>query len=173
MLLIQESIIEFIEANSTLQENGCRHWNRGIGRDGYGRVNIESLEYANRGVFSELDYQRFLSVKFYAQVHRALWIATHGFIPSSTPYVLHLCNNVRCCEISHLVLGSQKANMQHAKMSGRKTDTTPFRRTEEEVEDIRDRLMQGQSMYSICKLYGVQMSAVTHHRNVLRREGLI
>ena len=48
--------------------------------------------------------------------HRAAWFVTHGVLPQA--WVLHRCNNKRCCNPAHLYLGTHQDNMLDAKMAG-------------------------------------------------------
>lgn len=50
--------------------------------------------------------------------HRAAWIAEFGEIPSGQ-YVLHKCDNPRCCNPAHLFLGTLQDNNEDRKNKGR------------------------------------------------------
>ncbi len=62
------------------------------------------------------------SLKAYRLCHRVSYCEHHG-IPLSEidgKVVMHLCDNPRCIEPTHLQLGTQKDNMQDASKKGRK-----------------------------------------------------
>lgn len=49
--------------------------------------------------------------------HVAAYRTVHGEIPRGQ-YVMHKCNNKRCCNPCHLTLGSNSQNQRHASASG-------------------------------------------------------
>ena len=69
--------------------------------------------------------------------HRAAWIAENGPIPGKL-FVLHRCDNPKCCNPRHLFLGTQADNARDMWAKGRgnavgvlpgtKTGPSPFRR---------------------------------------------
>ena len=69
--------------------------------------------------------------------HRAAWVAENGHIPGKL-FVLHRCDNPKCCNPRHLFLGSQADNARDMWSKGRgnaigvppgtKTGPSPFRR---------------------------------------------
>lgn len=78
-------------------ENECWPW-LGSTASGYGQFNLGSNIF-DRG-------------------HRLAWKYTNGEIPDGL-YVLHKCDNRRCCNPNHLFLGTQKDNIQDAIRKGR------------------------------------------------------
>jgi hypothetical protein len=69
---------------------GCLVWKGGKDH-GYGMIRI--------GPYAE------------ARCHRVAWVLAHGAIPDGL-HVLHRCDNPPCCNVDHLFLGDQCANMQ-------------------------------------------------------------
>lgn len=82
--------------------NDCWNWLGGRTRDPYGNPS-----------YGQLCYQR----KFYV-AHRLAWILTTGEIPDGL-FLLHSCDNTRCCNPNHLRLGTQTDNMQDRKIRNR------------------------------------------------------
>lgn len=50
--------------------------------------------------------------------HRRMWIRKNGPIPAGL-FVLHKCDNNRCCNEEHLFLGTQAENIADAVAKGR------------------------------------------------------
>lgn len=57
------------------------------------------------------------------RTHRVRYEEVHGPIPKGM-VVMHLCDNPPCRAIDHLVLGTQKQNMQDCASKGRRTSRT-------------------------------------------------
>lgn len=81
----------------------CWHWNAGLDTRGYG-----SFRYKG-------NIQR---------AHRVAWELTYGPIPRGDGHhgtvVRHKCDNRRCCNPSHLLLGRHADNMADLKHRGRR-----------------------------------------------------
>lgn len=52
------------------------------------------------------------------QAHRSMWLAVHDSIPEGL-WVLHKCDNRRCCNPDHLFLGTAQDNMADMCAKGR------------------------------------------------------
>jgi hypothetical protein len=76
---------------------GCWEWQAGRDPKGYGRV-------------GKIDGE--------VLVHRIAYADAHGPIPTGLS-VLHKCDNPRCCNVDHLVLGTHLENMVDRQMKGR------------------------------------------------------
>lgn len=99
----------------------CWLWTDGCNRDGYGK-------FGWRGKW------RF--------AHRIMWELMRGDIGKQR--VLHQCDNPRCCNPSHLFLGTQQDNIRDMINKGRsnrvKGERSPFHKlTEQQVREIRQR----------------------------------
>jgi hypothetical protein len=79
-----------------MDTDDCITWPGPFDADGYGRV------YRNGT---------------YVGVHRVVWEAAHGPIPSST-LVLHYCDNPPCYRLDHLRAGTHAENMSDRKLAG-------------------------------------------------------
>jgi HNH endonuclease len=77
--------------------NECWDWNGTIATNGYGRV------FANNK---------------WIGAHRVVWEFVYGKIPDGL-YVLHRCDNRRCCNPNHLFLGTHLDNVRDATLKGR------------------------------------------------------
>jgi hypothetical protein len=86
-LKIVEHIKKIIPLN-----NGCVEWNKHFlnTKQPYGRCTINNQEIL---------------------VHRLVYEYYNGKIEDGL-YILHKCNNPKCCEISHLTIGTQNDNMK-------------------------------------------------------------
>jgi hypothetical protein len=76
-------------------KNGCLEWS-GY-KDRYGVINIGGK---------------------LKKTHRVAWEIKNGQIPKGM-MVLHKCDNPPCCNVEHLFIGDQKANMADARSKGR------------------------------------------------------
>lgn len=96
--------------------------------------------------------------------HRVAWFLAHG--DPGHLYVLHRCDNRRCCNALHLFLGDQKMNVADARAKGRAND--PAKRhlgsthgmaklTEAGVLAIRAATERN---YIMAELYGVTRSLI-------------
>lgn len=94
---IYTNTTERILARGVRSSDGCLEWTGAMFRHGYGRTC-----WRTRSTY----------------VHRWAWEHAHGPIPDGK-FVLHLCNNRRCFEPTHLELGDQDRNMSYAADCGR------------------------------------------------------
>jgi hypothetical protein len=79
----------------------CWEWRGSCITSGYGSVKVYAKSGANN---------------IYA--HRMAWAITYG-MPPEDKMVLHRCDNRRCCNPSHLFLGTAKDNTQDMMRKGR------------------------------------------------------
>ena len=80
----------------TVSVEGCLEWT-GSTRGGYGRVTTQGKGWT---------------------VIRLIWTLQHGEIPEGN-VVRHTCDNPKCCNPEHLVVGTQGDNMQDRFNRGR------------------------------------------------------
>lgn len=140
-------------------ERGCREWiPSDLASGGYGRFPMAGKR---------------------PSAHRIAWLLTNGKIPNGL-WVLHVCDNPRCCNPGHLFLGTPNDNVQDMVSKKRHTfgDIHPFRikgaahmvgskshkakLTEEKVIEIRERYANEETTCAkLAAEYGVHESAVT------------
>jgi hypothetical protein len=108
--------------------------------------------------------------------HRVAWELHRGVIPPKL-FVLHKCDNPKCCNPEHLFLGTQSDNAKdmHSKGRGRPGDLTgriagPSSRRKlspNEVVSIRARHSNGETQRCIGMVYGVSDVTIS---NILREK---
>jgi hypothetical protein len=91
------SVAERIRAGS-IRRNGCLEWRGARDKDGYGLIRVE-------GTLRRLP--------------RVVWELHFGPIPAGL-MVCHSCDNPTCADIDHLLLGTQRANIQDMLAKGRR-----------------------------------------------------
>lgn len=80
----------------------CWPWRASVAGWGYGR-----LRYQRDGVWVT------------RSAHRVAWELTHGQPPPDHLAVLHRCDNPRCVNPAHLLLGTQQDNLADMRAKGR------------------------------------------------------
>ena len=88
----------FLNAVTKNEETGCWEWKKSLNARGYGQMNVNGK---NR------------------EMHRLGYEIFNGEI-SEGLYVLHKCDNRKCCNPDHLWLGTQKDNIQDMIKKGRR-----------------------------------------------------
>lgn len=130
---IEDFLVKISELS--FDEKGCKNWNRGKDKDGYGYYAIKGITYRS---------------------HRLLYIT---IFPGSyeNKVVMHKCDNRLCCNISHLEVGSPSENTldmvkKHRNVKGSLVGTSKF--TEIQVNEIRSKYPE-KSTIKLAKEYGV------------------
>lgn len=100
MALEEPYLGRFLSRVAVRGPDECWEWQAALTKQGYGAMGV-----GGRGVPIAL-------------AHRLAWEQWRGQIPEGM-WVLHRCDNRRCCKPSHLFLGDQKANMGDCKAKGR------------------------------------------------------
>ncbi len=101
--------------------------------------------------------------------HRLAYIYTYGSIPKGL-YVLHKCNNPKCCNPKHLGLGTQKENMRQMIKDGRSYHIFLFgersdyhKLTTEQVNEIREKYsLGGYTQQQLGKEYHTTQTNIGH-----------
>lgn len=114
----------------------------------------------------------------HVNAHRAAWQLIHGLINDPLVLVCHRCDNRKCCNPSHLFLGSTTDNIRDAAQKGRMPKSTrhwsskhPEYRVRGEqhgqsklkVDDVRwikRLLLKGVLRKTIAEKFGVSQSAI-------------
>lgn len=102
-------------------------------------------------------------------VHRLAYIEAHGEIPKGL-VVRHTCDNPACYNVDHLIIGTQKQNMQDCSERGRVNKATKAtgeaqglsKLTEVSVKYIRESNLSGSKL---AKELGVSRSTVNRVRS--------
>ena len=123
----------------------CWEWQAHINKDGYGMISVDGVVERS---------------------HRMSWKLTNGDIPK-VMCILHSCDNPRCCNPSHLFLGTQKDNVadmvsknRHRGSPGIKNPSAKL--TEDEVGQIRRlRNETPLTLHEIGEMYDVSFSLVS------------
>ncbi len=128
------------------RDSGCIEWRGPFSHNGYGRT--------------------YLANKKRCPAHRLAWIHVHGPIPDGM-YVLHSCDNPRCCNPNHLFLGTLQDNSNDMMRKGRHRTNNPrgvnakcTKFTAEQVITIRDRIRNGEPMLRIAKQFSVTWTTI-------------
>lgn len=125
-------------------EHGCREWLAAVNDSGYG---IYGYNGSSR------------------LAHRYVYELRYGPIPTGL-FVLHRCDNRRCCEPSHLFLGTNNDNVRDMVLKGRSARSQGERNgmaklTAKAVEEIRSRHgKNGDTYTTLAREYGVSRMAV-------------
>jgi hypothetical protein len=125
------------------ENDGCWEWQGVINRGGY-------------GVFALGTWHKRTTA------HRFSWILANGNIPDGL-FVLHNCDNRKCCNPSHLRLGTHLDNMRDKAVRGHVSgERNPRAKlTWKQVREIRSRYVPNQISYrKLAKEYGVHMSVI-------------
>ena len=164
---VADEIIQKIVSSIDVDSNNCWNWNRVIMYDGYGRFVVNHLsEDAQEFFLNKHD------IAYACGAHKAAFLAFGGRLTKTKPFVLHRCNNKTCCNYSHLYAGSYKDNMQDSIAAGDRLDVTKYRNNPPEVqEEIRQRIINGESFFIISKVHDIYISNVVRYADMLEREG--
>ena len=122
------------------EETGCLEWQGACINKGYGHIRLNTA-----GVIT------------WDGPHRIVWKHSHGEIPKGM-MVCHHCDNRVCAEISHLFLGTAKANAADMIAKGRSLKgerQSQAKLTEDQVCEIREKWEGGRSQASIGREYRV------------------
>lgn len=127
----------------------CWEWTGHTNKKGYGEIRIHGI---------------------YKRVHRTVWVLFNGLIPDGL-WVLHKCDNRKCCNPSHLFLGTHADNMRDMVTKNRQNkgvnapkgeDNGNHKFSDKLINEIRERYMQGGIKQSeLVKEYGISKSHIS------------
>jgi len=114
------------------EDNECWEWRGHTNNKGYGCITINYKHW---------------------YVHRVAYEETYGTIPNKL-FVLHKCDNPKCCNPEHLFLGTQKDNMKDMTQKHRSIHHTKI--SDSQVEEIRNLYSTGNyTQEELGKKFGV------------------
>jgi hypothetical protein len=96
-----------------------------------------------------------VQTKGYGFTMRIVWQHFNGAIPEGMS-VMHKCDNRRCCEPRHLMLGTNADNILDKTKKGR----AGKKLTKEDIPVIRKMLANGISQREIAENYGVNPTSI-------------
>lgn len=133
-------------------DDECWEWSGSTNSTGYGTTSWHGVHYTAHRV--------------------AAWLS--GLVKSpSRPahsrdkgHVLHRCDNRRCCNPSHFMIGSYSDNQRDAYQKRRKVQPkgeahTNAKLTNEQAAEIRQRYAAGEFQVPLAKEYGVSQRAIS------------
>lgn len=135
---------------------GCWIWNKAVCRQGYAFMNYQ------------LPSKKWKKINAF---HRYVYKAFNGPILKSTPVIRHTCNNPSCINPAHLIQGTIQDNVHDAiadksHVSSRtKNNSSRLRFNVNQRDDIRSRILAGESLYSIAKFYNVDLTTIWGYKN--------
>ena len=92
--------------------------------------------------------------------HRYLYKSFHNVSLDKDQVVRHICNNVSCVEITHLVIGTQQDNIMDSVKAG--THNTNAKITKEDALQIRKEYKSSPLTFrELGKKYGISESMVS------------
>lgn len=112
------------------------------------------------------------SKTYHAKAHRLSYIMNTGEIPENK-MVLHTCDNPRCINPEHLMLGDHTENMKQMRERGRSLvgeKNTNSKLTPEQVHEIRNSDVSG---VWLSEVYGIAQSTISMIRNGKRWRELV
>lgn len=118
---------------------GCREWRSTIYSVGYGKFN------------------RTNALGGYA--HRIAWALANNKVPPPKTHVCHSCDNKRCCEPTHLSIGTASENIQDAVNKGlmpRGEDSPHAFLTNDQVVSMIRLYRGGMKPAEIGRIFGVR-----------------
>jgi len=129
----------------------CWEWQSGCNAYGYGQFMIWKVKKA-----PEIS-------------HRMAWMLTYGPIPPGK-CVLHRCDNRRCCNPSHLFLGTRPdntADMVHKERHARGERAGNVKLAKKQVIEIEQLAIEDTNQREIAIWYSItqpRVSRIKHHR---------
>lgn len=144
--ILQDEILvarykDLIAKNCNIQGD-CWIWQKSLDKDGYGETSI-----------SRHRRKRWAAYK-------VAFILYKGMVANGLQ-IRHTCNNKRCCNPDHLVLGTMSDNMQDRQYNNNGIDDRNFKLNREAVLDIYHlRYDLGYTNKQLCEAYGVAESTI-------------
>jgi hypothetical protein len=101
---------------------------------------------------------------------RRRWLEAKGTVVPKGMVLMHRCDEPRCDNLDHLLIGTQGDNLRDASMKGRLRGFAPLRGeenptaklTEQEVFAIRDRRRNGEGIRAIARDMRMAHSSISN-----------
>jgi len=170
---IFEEIQDVFYDVTTEDENGCWIFPN-LFRDGYGRFHVHV--HSAYGLSGEAMEWLKMFASHSISAHRVSFVVFGGVVTEEKPFVLHSCHNPSCCNPDHLHAGSQKENVREAFDSNRrlrKGQQPSYKRGRWARDDIKRRILNGESFRSIAKLHDCYLYSIHCHARTLEKQGHI
>lgn len=129
-------------------DSECWLWMTALDRSGYGR-----FQFRHNGQKKSI------------KAHRVSYMLTHNHGINSDKFICHTCDNPRCVNPIHLMLGNNDINMADCVSKGRQAKGSGHpnsKLTEVQIIEIRQKLANGQQKASIAREFGVCKSTLTY-----------
>ena len=97
VILTEGDLLRFWSKVDRSNADGCWEWTAAKSPFGHGNFHCQNQMH---------------------RAHRISWVVTHGEIPNNS-FVLHKCDNPKCCNPQHLFLGTQSDNVADMISKGR------------------------------------------------------
>lgn len=151
-----------IKAKSTIDEDGCWVWDRSVHNNGYGSFTLKDRTQDVKDFFP--NNRRAIGA------HKASFLVFRHEIPEGQS-VMHRCTKRHCVNPNHLYLGSRLDVTAKIIREGKKLNKSKFRSKPKDIKnDIRARLLNGESFTSIGKRYGMTASSIRWYAPSLEKQ---
>ena len=129
-----------IKGKTKINENGCWIWQASKDKNGYGFIKEEKGRKQ-------------------LKVHRASYELFKGKIPNGL-FVLHICDEPRCCNPDHLWIGTAKENTEDCINKNRRKDDkgskNPMSKLNEDlVKELKKKFLNGERTIDLSKKYKI------------------
>lgn len=130
--------------------NACWEWQGSFTGNGYGNFKVPALGNQSVGA------------------HRVAYALHNGAFPPDGLLIRHTCDNPKCVNPNHLLVGDKKDNANDAKERGRlkprsaKGDLNPARKlSSQDVARIKQLILAGKDNSALGEQFGVTHSAIS------------
>lgn len=98
-------------------------------------------------------------------VHRLAYLAANGSLPPPKHVVRHTCDNPKCCNPVHLVVGTQMANMQDMVKRGRQARGETFAGSKLTEADVRFIRSSNLTHRALADRFGVNRATISYAKS--------